>query len=168
MNHHPSTQNGRRRWLRTGGALGLLTACLLPVVAGIRGLEINLAVARIRMETAQPGIDERDLRQALESIKGFRRARIAPRGVPGSRDWRVEVEFRAASMTEASFQFEEWRRQVRLPVRLTGEQLTYQTLRLRRPARGDLVFGVAQTLRREDLNDARTDGETSPAGVVRE
>lgn len=138
----------------------LVTAILIfgPMAIGVRGVALNHSMARVHIEAATPGVDQEQVRQAMHAIEGFRSCQVALESILATNVWRAEMEFEADSMTEATVRLFKWQEQLKLPVRVTAEKLTYQSLRLRRPGRGDIVFGVPQVLLREDLNDSLAEG----------
>lgn len=127
---------------------------LLPVAIGVRGVAVNHSLARVRIQAVKPGVDQEQVRDAIRAMEGFHDCRVALESILATNAWRAEIEFEAGSMTEAAVRLFKWRKQLKLPVHVTAEKLTYQSLRLRRPDRGDIVFGVPQILLRDDLNDS--------------
>lgn len=144
MNFKLSFRSAKARFLVVVAGL-VLAGALLTLGSGIRAVDLNHAVARVAFRGLDAAQQEQ-VRRAVTRISGYRRSAAGYVAARPADVWRAEIEFQAGSLTEATIRLLEWKSQFRPPVTVAIEKLTYQTLRLHRPGRGDLVLGTPQTL----------------------
>lgn len=137
--------------------MALLAGPVLALVAlagtGVRSVELDHCRATIRVSgQAISGSDEAH-GAACAQLTGYRRSRLLEADDSAGSGRRLELEFEAGSLTEATLRLAEWRVGFQPALRVTIDELTYHSAWLRRD-RGSISLGMRQTLSTRDLDGA--------------
>jgi opacity protein-like surface antigen len=116
--------------------LALLAVALMAILAapllGVLAIDWNHAVAQVRVDGLSGSNRVESFQQTIKNLEGYRRSSFTPAISAGGDSWKLQIEFQAGSMAEATVRLWNWQEQFHPPVQVDMEQVRCYTWRLHR------------------------------------
>ena len=167
MKNHPASST-RRFHLRSAliPAIVLVLALFagLPMLMGVRSIDWQHAAVQVRVSGVDRPEELEGMKEAMRQMGGYRRGTLAQTSLAEEGSYRMQIEFRASSMTDATVRLLEWKKQFAPPIQMELEKVLYHTLHLHRPERGAVVLGTSRQISSSSsAEDSKDKGERNLA-----